>query len=802
MIYKFEITPLLENGSDKTLILDLYDPESSGFAIKNVTGLGPVKASLTMSKYATKNGSKFQGSRQDTRSINLQLEFFDTLLTAEEIRHKSYRYFPIGKKVKVEITTDTRVYITTGYVESNEPTIWGQDKEGTTVVMTCESPYFYSEQEIEYRLQKVNSAFHFPFSSLVEPELLFGYLYSGNELEINNTGDVETGCIMEITALQDISNPLIYNLTKQSYFGVNINMDAGDKIIANTNVGAKGLYLKKGEDYYNIINNVKDGSSWFNLDPGKTVFAVSHGDEITRIFSDKEAEFYIYRHNYSIDYLAITTSVDSDGETKPTIDNPHDIKIADRINFTVYKEYWHDENTDPSQYDYTSKSMSYDRSIADIISDDEEATITAEEFGSGYLDVNLGALQVTNKKITVDLADSSKWETIISDNAIDKVKQRYYLVAMFRYKGTELEPYTELYSNRFVYHPEFNGASSVDDIVYYFGQMGTEINACYWDNEGKICLLIAENWDTYSHSHFKYHKAKKKVYWKKHKKKTKTIKSAYYSTSFNASWFSNNNTYLLSELSEETKIDSDSFDDICDFALFDSAIVNKIKITTVDDLLVDMKIHKNVNYVYEYYTPDVQSSEYTISNGTAGELMYFRAWVNYNANGYTNIIFKINEGQEDEIVYEIDWSTIIYNEEDYNCPYKWEKVEPPPTPWEDIYIQVPNPEYDETKPQSCPLSPTPSSEDEKPDPFYGGWIDPINGILTNMYDANGNILETPEEIDISDAQINMIVPNGEYTISMDSNVGVITHLIYPVESGILLDRMNLVIKFNNYYIGI
>jgi len=807
MIKKFEIIPLTRDSS-KSLTLDLYNPELSGFAVKQATGLGPVKANITMADYASKQGAKFQGSRRGSRTIRLDLVFLDTSSSIEDVRHDSYRWFPVEGKLKMLIETDTRTYITTGYVESNEPTIWSSDLEGTSIQIRCESPFLYTEEEMNYTLARTYSAFHFPFTSLETPELLFGYVYSGDQIEVNNVGEAETGCTMEITALQDISNPIIYNKTDGTYFGVNVNMDANDKIIIDTTVGSKSIVLKRKGSYYNIINGIKDGSTWFSLEPGKTLFAIGHGDEITRIFSDKEAEFSIYRHNYSIDSLTINTSTDyvkeettEETNTNPTIDKPKELNIPSTIEFSAYKDYWHDDNTDPDLYDYTSKSMTYNRTIADMIADDQEATITADDFGAGYVDINNGFLQVTSKKIAVNLSSNGNWSTVISENKVTTVKERYYLIAMFKCTLTTLKANTEVYSNRFVYHPEFNGASSVDEIVYYFKQMGNEINACYWDNDGKLCIVIAENWDTYSHDHFKYHKAKKKVYWKKHKRKTKTVKKAYYSTSFNANWFNNNNTYFIAQLNEETKVDTPTLDDICDFILFDSAIVDKIKITSADNLIANMKIHKNVNYVYQYLNIDTESNTYTISDGVAGELGYLRAKINFNSEGYRKIIFYINDKE-----YTIDWDRVTYNEEDYNCPYKWEEMT---THYSGtVWYAVPDPNYDESKPIVCPIYPGSNSGSqnsetpETPDPFYGGYIDPLNGVLTNIYDSEGNLLETPNDIDISDVQLNISVPEGEYTISIDQSVGTITHLIYPVTSGITLDRMNLTIKFNNYFVGI
>ena len=47
----------ITNHLDESIKLDLFNPEESGFIIKNIEGLGPVKANINFKELATNDGS-------------------------------------------------------------------------------------------------------------------------------------------------------------------------------------------------------------------------------------------------------------------------------------------------------------------------------------------------------------------------------------------------------------------------------------------------------------------------------------------------------------------------------------------------------------------------------------------------------------------------------------------------------------------------------------------------------------------------------------------------------------------------
>ena len=125
----------ITNPANESLEMILAQPELSGFVVKSIDGLGPAPANINMTELATIDGAIDNTARLETRDIVLSLVFLDAP-TIEDARLKSYKYFPIKKKVRFTVKTDNRTCFAEGRVEKNEPKIF-QKQEGTTVTIKC-----------------------------------------------------------------------------------------------------------------------------------------------------------------------------------------------------------------------------------------------------------------------------------------------------------------------------------------------------------------------------------------------------------------------------------------------------------------------------------------------------------------------------------------------------------------------------------------------------------------------------------------------------------------------------------------
>lgn len=161
----------ITNYKNEELMIDLFNPYTSGFYIAKIDGLCPVKADITTTKMVTTDGDIYNHARANSRNIILTLGFIANneigLHSIEDCRQKTYKYFPLKKRLKFSIMTDNRELYTYGYVESNEPDIFSQE-ETAQISIICPSSYFTSNDDNTVMIKNVRPMFKFPFEVLEE----------------------------------------------------------------------------------------------------------------------------------------------------------------------------------------------------------------------------------------------------------------------------------------------------------------------------------------------------------------------------------------------------------------------------------------------------------------------------------------------------------------------------------------------------------------------------------------------------------------------------------------------------------
>ena len=285
----------ITNHLDESIKLDLFNPEESGFIIKNIEGLGPVKANINFKELATNDGSIDNSARISSRNIVMSLQFMESP-TIEETRLKSYKYFPIKRNIKFLIETDSRICETIGRVETNVPTIFS-NAEGCQISILCSNPYFYSagengtNQTIFYGTEPL---FEFPFSneSLTEDLIEFGSIENRTEGTIYYDGDAEIGITIQIHAVGEAEGLVIYNTKTREIMRINDDklkslmgsgIQAGDEITITTSRGEKGIYMLRNGVTTNILNSLEKPIKWFQLSKGDNTFAYTASAGLTNL---------------------------------------------------------------------------------------------------------------------------------------------------------------------------------------------------------------------------------------------------------------------------------------------------------------------------------------------------------------------------------------------------------------------------------------------------------------------------------------------------------------------------------------
>lgn len=285
----------ITNHLDESIKLDLFNPEESGFIIKSIEGLGPVKANINFKELATNDGAIDNSARLSSRNIVMSLQFMESQ-TIEETRLKSYKYFPIKRNIKFLIETDSRICETIGRVETNVPTIFS-NAEGCQISILCSNPYFYSagengtNQTIFYGTEPL---FEFPFSneSLTEDLIEFGSIENRTEGTIYYDGDAEIGITIQIHAVGEAEGLVIYNTKTREIMRINDDklkslmgsgIQAGDEITITTSRGEKGIYMLRSGVTTNILNSLEKPIKWFQLSKGDNTFAYTASAGLTNL---------------------------------------------------------------------------------------------------------------------------------------------------------------------------------------------------------------------------------------------------------------------------------------------------------------------------------------------------------------------------------------------------------------------------------------------------------------------------------------------------------------------------------------
>ncbi len=284
----------ITNHLEESITLTMTSPEQSGFVVRFVDGLGPPKANVEMTEMSLMDGSIYNSARAQGRNVVLSLAFlFPQTGGIEVTRQKSYKYFPLKKRVKLVIETDERSCETYGYVESNTPDIFSKDG-GTVISILCPDSYLFSTEINKTVFATIDAMFEFPFGneSLTLPLLEFSSINGYTTRTIDYTGDAEVGMVMTIHAVGAVELVTIYKLEPEPVESIIIDTDrllamtgegfhSGDDIIISTVKGDKYAILIRDGETINILNCLDKYPDWIQLVRGDNIFTYTAdvGDE-------------------------------------------------------------------------------------------------------------------------------------------------------------------------------------------------------------------------------------------------------------------------------------------------------------------------------------------------------------------------------------------------------------------------------------------------------------------------------------------------------------------------------------------
>lgn len=253
------------NGS----VIDLF--QNDYYQITNIDGFTSSAADVVSSDAPRIDGDVINSVKVRPREIVLDLRVKSGVRVEDAKRWLMYTVKP-KLSGKLRLTQGDRVTEIDGIIEEIDMPRFTK-KVVCQITLYCNSPYWQDAEYIVVEISRILDLHYFPSdeSGLAFPVdgVAFGEYNLNNALSYFNEGDAETGAVITVIALGEVTNPIIYNGDGQ-YIGVIDSMAAGDVIEINTNRGEKSV-KKNGE---NIFSKLKSGSVFLQLAVGNNSFVI------------------------------------------------------------------------------------------------------------------------------------------------------------------------------------------------------------------------------------------------------------------------------------------------------------------------------------------------------------------------------------------------------------------------------------------------------------------------------------------------------------------------------------------------
>ena len=275
MIKRIICTPqdvAVGSSESNKITFKLYDDGSkTGYFIKKIEGLGPVKASINTSSAANKAGVNYVSSKKEPRNIVLTLGLRSTSVrSVEYYRQYLYKMFRIGRGVTINVITDNRNVVTFGYVEHCEPDIFSSE-EDVVISIICPDSNMKKSTENEQVISWNTPNNQFNLNLTTDGECNVGFRL---ELKFGVAG------VPILTVRNPRGKTFVANLSDIKIGSTN-GILARDKLILNTNYGEKGIDIFRDNVKHSILDVITYKSKWFDLSYGLNTFSLTFGSTIT-----------------------------------------------------------------------------------------------------------------------------------------------------------------------------------------------------------------------------------------------------------------------------------------------------------------------------------------------------------------------------------------------------------------------------------------------------------------------------------------------------------------------------------------
>lgn len=259
-------------------VLSLSDNEY--FHLVDVDSQTGFNASVSSVVSSGHDGANVNSITTDPRSIVITLKIKQGV-DVEEAKRYIFRHIKPKQNHKIIWSRNKRELEIEGYCEAATMPRW-ENGVGCQITFFCGQPYW---EDVETVIQEISDIISVHYFTLEDDDMLYfdddgivmGEYDTARTRDYYNSGDTSVGIEIVINALATVTNPAIY-ATPDKYIGVeDVTLSAGDKITITTQKGNKDIT----KDNVSIIDKLKPGSTWLQLEVGNNTFTINSDDSDT-----------------------------------------------------------------------------------------------------------------------------------------------------------------------------------------------------------------------------------------------------------------------------------------------------------------------------------------------------------------------------------------------------------------------------------------------------------------------------------------------------------------------------------------
>lgn len=259
--------------------LSLFDNDL--FFLINADGMTAAQTDIASVVVGGIDGDTINNIQTQPRGIVLDFRI-KSGVNVEDAKRAVLQVIKLKQDCTLQWTQNDRALTIQGVVES---VVMPRFNNAVTMQVSihCGVPYWEDLADVLSEISEVKSLHYFtddPYGMLYFPDEgipLSEYDTSRTRTFIN-AGDVAVGMLIEVIALDTVTNPIIFD-QNGNFFGVGYGskplvMYEGDRLIINTRAGEKSVRLNGTSE----LDKVKPRSTWLQLEAGSNEFSINSDD--------------------------------------------------------------------------------------------------------------------------------------------------------------------------------------------------------------------------------------------------------------------------------------------------------------------------------------------------------------------------------------------------------------------------------------------------------------------------------------------------------------------------------------------